>query len=75
MTTETSDNFSAFASLNRYFTLSQSSKPTLQQAEEAAAALYRMYGADTEEELLLKDDPELIEIYNETKNKIFSAAM
>ncbi|MEC0225893.1 MULTISPECIES: hypothetical protein [Paenibacillus] len=75
MTTQTSDHFSAFASLNRYFALSQTSKPTLQQAEEAAAQLYLIYGAASEEELLQKADSEIIEIYTETKNKIFNAAM
>lgn len=75
MSTQSSDSFSAFASLNRYFALSETSKPTARQAEEAAAQLFRIYGAKSEEELLERGDIELIEIYKEIKNKILKAAM
>ncbi|NOU99933.1 hypothetical protein [Paenibacillus planticolens] len=75
MSAPSSDSFSAFASLNRYFALIEASKPTLQQAEEAAALLYRVYGAKSEEDLLLRGDPELIELYTEIKGKILDAAM
>lgn len=75
MSTQTIDNFSAFASLNRFFALIETTKPTIQQAEDAAAQLCLIYGANSEEELLQRGDPELIEIYKEIKNKILKAAM
>ncbi|SDN26551.1 hypothetical protein SAMN04487897_102327 [Paenibacillus sp. yr247] len=75
MSPQTSDSFSAFASLNRYFALIETSKPTKQQAEDAAALLCRIYGAKSEEELLQRGDPELIDIYKEIKSKILNAAM
>jgi hypothetical protein len=75
MSAPTSDNFSAFASLNRYFALIETSKPTMQQAEDAAALLCRIYGAENEEELLLRGNSELIDIYTEMKAKILKAAM
>ncbi|MZQ84730.1 hypothetical protein GQF01_21720 [Paenibacillus sp. 5J-6] len=75
MSAPTSDNFSAFASLNRYFALIETSKPTMQQAEDAAALLCRIYGAANEEELLLQGNSELIDIYTEMKAKILKAAM
>lgn len=75
MSAPTSDNFSAFASLNRYFALIETSKPTMQQAEDAAALLCRIYGAENEEELLLQGNSELIDIYTEMKAKILKAAM
>lgn len=75
MSAPTSDNFSAFASLNRYFALIETSKPTMQQAEDAAALLCRIYGAKNEEELLLRGSSELIDIYTEMKAKILKAAM
>ena len=75
MSTQTIDNFSAFASLNRFFALIETTKPTIQQAEDAAALLCRIYGANSEEELLQRGDAELIDIYKEIKNKILNAAM
>lgn len=75
MSTQTSDNFSAFASLNRFFALIETSKPTTKQAEDAVVQLYRMYGAKSEEELLQRGDAELIEIYKEMKNKILKTTM
>ncbi|MDD9266288.1 hypothetical protein ACFPES_04510 [Paenibacillus sp. GCM10023248] len=75
MTTTSSDSFSAFASLNRYFALSEQAKPTRQQAEDAAAILCRVYGAESEEQLLQHADPELIDTYKEIKSKILKAAM
>lgn len=75
MSAPTSDNFSAFASLNRYFALIETSKPTMEQAEDAAALLCRIYGAENEEELLLQGNTELIDIYTEMKAKILKAAM
>ncbi|BFT69962.1 hypothetical protein [Paenibacillus sp. P36] len=75
MSAPSSDNFSAFASLNRYFALIETSKPTRQQAEDAAALLCRVYGAESEEDLLLRGYPELIDIYQEMKGKILKAAM
>ncbi|KRF21492.1 hypothetical protein [Paenibacillus sp. Soil787] len=75
MSAQTIDSFSAFASLNRFFSLIETTKPTIQQADEAAALLCRIYGANNEEELLQRGDPELIEIYNEIKNKILKAAI
>lgn len=75
MSAPTSDNFSAFASLNRYFALIETSKPTMRQAEDAAALLCQIYGAENEEDLLLRGNLELIDIYNEMKEKILKAAM
>lgn len=75
MSTPSTDHFSAFASLNRYFALSEKAKPTREQAEDAAAMLYRVYGAESEEQLLQHGDPELIETYKQIKNKILKAAM
>jgi hypothetical protein len=75
MSAQTSDSFSAFASLNRYFALIETSKPTKQQAKDAAALLCRIYGAKSEEDLLQRGDPELIDIYKEIKSKILKAAM
>lgn len=71
----TSDNFSAFASLNRYFELVKTSKPTLQQAEQAVEALCRMYGAKNEEDLRQRADAEIISIFNEMKAKIMKPAL
>ncbi|MGO4275789.1 hypothetical protein AB4Z22_39120 [Paenibacillus sp. TAF58] len=75
MSTQTIDSFSAFASLNRFFALIETTKPTIQQAEDAAALLCRIYGAENEKELMQRGDPELIEIYKEIKNKIMKAAI
>ncbi|SDO16244.1 hypothetical protein SAMN04487897_10959 [Paenibacillus sp. yr247] len=70
MTIKSADSFAAFASLNRYFALIQSSKPTLQQAEEAIICLCEIYGAANEKILLERGDTELIETYKEIKSKI-----
>ncbi|TXK85581.1 hypothetical protein [Paenibacillus sp. N3.4] len=75
MLTQTSDKFSAFISLNRYFTLIETTKPTRQQAEKAAALLCRIYGAENEKELFQLGDPELIATYKEIKHEILKAAM
>lgn len=72
--TQTSDNFSAFASVNRYFELSITTKPTLQEAENAVLQLCKIYGAKNEEELLSRGDTELIKVYKEIKSKIMRAA-
>ncbi|OPH61782.1 hypothetical protein BC351_00650 [Paenibacillus ferrarius] len=74
MSNQTSNQFSAFASLNRYFELSQISKPTQKQAEEALKQLCEMYEVKSEEELFSRSDEELTEIYLETKYKILNAA-
>lgn len=67
-------SFEAFASLNRYFTLTETSKPTIQQAKDAASLLFKVYGAKSEEDLMHRGDTELIKVYKEIKNKIMIAA-
>ncbi|MDR6880406.1 hypothetical protein [Bacillus sp. 3255] len=64
------DSMAAFASLNRYFALIQNTKPTQEQAEEAVKTLCQVYGAANEEVLLERGDADLIETYNQLKNKI-----
>ncbi|MGG1514386.1 hypothetical protein ABE504_03165 [Paenibacillus oryzisoli] len=75
MPAQTTDQFSAFASLHRYFTLIETEKPTLAQAEKAAEQLYRIFGADSEEDLLRRGNEEIIQTYNEIKQKIIAAAI
>lgn len=74
MSTQTSDNFSAFASLHRYFTLIETDKPTQEQAEIAVAKLPLVYGAENEDDLMKRGAPEIIQMYMTIKNKILSAA-
>lgn len=74
MSTQTTDNFSVFASLHRYFALTETVKPTLEQAEMAAAQLPHIYGAESEDDLMERGAPELIHMYLNIKNKILSAA-
>jgi hypothetical protein len=74
MSTQTSDNFSAFASLHRYFALIETAKPTPEQAELAASQLYLVYGAESEADLMKRGAPELIQMYTDIKNKILNAA-
>ncbi|MGQ7886834.1 hypothetical protein [Paenibacillus sp. WC2504] len=64
------DSMAAFASLNRYFALSENTKPTLKQAEEAVKTLCHVYGATNEEVLLERGDAEVIETYKQIKNEI-----
>ncbi|OCT10647.1 hypothetical protein A8709_22665 [Paenibacillus pectinilyticus] len=75
MSTQTTDNFSAFASLHRFFSLIETTKPTPEQADKAVSQLYLIYGATSEEDLMERGAPELIQMYLEIKNKILSAAM
>ncbi|MDR6554527.1 hypothetical protein [Paenibacillus qinlingensis] len=74
MSTQTSDNFSAFASLHRYFALIESDKPTPQQAAIAVSQLPLVYGAVNEDDLMKRGGPELIQMYTDIKNKILNAA-
>lgn len=74
MSTQTSDNFSAFASLHRFFTLIETVKPTPAQAEMAISQLHLVYGADSEADLMKRGAPELIQMYTDIKNKILRAA-
>lgn len=67
------DPFSAFASLNRYFTLVQTEVPTEEETNDALQALCHMYGAENEEEILRRGDPELIDVYQKVKEKILNA--
>ncbi|NQX65523.1 hypothetical protein HQN90_05220 [Paenibacillus alba] len=69
------DNISAFATLHRYMQLSQSSKPTVEQAEAAIVCLCQVYGVNNEFELLSRGDKELIEHYNEIKKRIMYFAL
>jgi hypothetical protein len=69
------DSFSGFASLYRYFELIKTSKPTLQQAEQAVELLCRTYGAKNEEDLRQRADAEIISIFNEMKAKIMEPAL
>ncbi|CAN7697046.1 hypothetical protein LJR153_005616 [Paenibacillus sp. LjRoot153] len=74
MSTQTSDNFSAFASLHRYFALIETDKPTLEQAQIAVSQLHLVYGAESEEDLMKRGGPEIIQMYTDVKNKILNAA-
>lgn len=74
MSIDDSQKFSSFASLNKYFTLIEFSKPTVEQAQEAVEALYRFYGAENEAELLSKADDELKSIYLDLKSQILNTA-
>ncbi|MEC0229673.1 hypothetical protein [Paenibacillus alba] len=69
------DNISAFATLHRYMQLSQSSKPTVEQAEAAIVSLCQVYGINDEFELLSHGDKELIEHYNKIKKRIMYYAL
>lgn len=66
------DSMAAFASLNRYFALTQNTKPKLEQAEEAVKILCHMYGAANEEVLLERGDAELIATYKQLKIEIMA---
>ncbi|MDQ0896238.1 MULTISPECIES: hypothetical protein [unclassified Paenibacillus] len=66
------DQFGSFLSLNRFFALLESGKPTLSQAQDAIQALCNMYGVKDEEELLLRGDSEITTIFKEMKAKILS---
>jgi hypothetical protein len=70
MSIKAPDSFAAFAALNRYFALIESTKPTLKQAEEAMIFLCQIYGANNEEELIQRGDTAIIETYNELKYEI-----
>lgn len=72
MKNQTMDHFSAFATLHRYFTLTQTLQPTHEQASDAVKALCRSYGAENEEDLLLRGDSELISMYQKVKTKIMN---
>ncbi|MGG1554978.1 hypothetical protein [Paenibacillus ferrarius] len=65
-----SEKFEIFASLHRYFELARTSKPTVRHAEEAVNLLCRLFGVLDEEELLKRNDPELIKTYTHLKNEI-----
>ncbi|SDP01850.1 hypothetical protein SAMN04487897_1318 [Paenibacillus sp. yr247] len=69
---KSSDSFAAFVSLNRYFTLTESAKPSLKQAEVAVQFLCQMYGAKNEDELFQRGDSDLIATFNEVKAKIMA---
>jgi|GEM_PF-5555100 len=67
--------FDAFITLNRYFALVQSNKPTRQQAEEAAHSLCQLYGVSNEQELLQLNDSTIVQAYTELKAKIMKDAI
>ncbi|MFC5449522.1 hypothetical protein [Paenibacillus aestuarii] len=67
--------FDAFITLNRYFALIQTSKPTRQQADEAVRSLCQLYGVSNEQELLMQNDSTIIQAYTELKAKIMKDAI
>ncbi|MBA2943193.1 hypothetical protein HZF08_33525 [Paenibacillus sp. CGMCC 1.16610] len=71
-----SDNekLKAYDQLNRFLAKSMETKPTIDQAEDAVKYLFRTYGAESEEELLEKAEPELIDYYKEIKTEIIKIA-
>jgi hypothetical protein len=68
------DKLEAFGKLNQYFAQATEAKPTEGMAAAAVKHLFRTYGAESEEELMQKAIPELIEYYKEMKSGILKTA-
>jgi hypothetical protein len=68
------EKLKAYGRLNEYLTRALESKPNLEQASVAVEHLFRTYGAESEEELLQKADPELVDYYKEIKAAIIKTA-
>ncbi|OPH47563.1 hypothetical protein BC351_10235 [Paenibacillus ferrarius] len=70
MHNSTSTHFSAFASLQRFFELSQHAEPTQVQKEEAVLVLCKLYGFNDESELHSSGNAEFIAHFIELTKKI-----
>ncbi|MEW9702845.1 hypothetical protein [Paenibacillus sp. SI8] len=67
MTIENSQEFSSFATLNRYFAISE---PTIEIAEQAILSACNFHGAANEEEIRNCGNVEVIENFNKIKSLI-----
>lgn len=68
------DKLVEFGKLNQYFAQATETKPTEEMAAAAVTHLFRTYGAESEEELMQKASPELIEYYKDMKSAILKTA-
>ncbi|OPH47721.1 hypothetical protein BC351_11075 [Paenibacillus ferrarius] len=68
------DGFSTFQSLSIFFALCEKGRPTQEQKDQALKLLIQLYGALSEEELIQRDDPDLLLTYKELKRSILDKA-